>query len=96
MLPIAGDDQSAKQTATDFLDSIGFDAFDVGPLAEGWRFQRDTAAYVRALRGFLAPTRPSSPASQVTPELLKEKLAARRALRRHVRIRACASTSPPR
>ena len=28
-----------------FLDGIGYDAVDAGPLAEGWRFQRDTAAY---------------------------------------------------
>ena len=28
-----------------FLDSIGYDTVDAGPLAEGWRFQRDTAAY---------------------------------------------------
>ena len=33
-------------TVTDFLDSIGYDAHDAGPLAEGWRYQRDTAAYV--------------------------------------------------
>ena len=45
MLAIAGDDAAAKQTVTAFLDSIGFDALDVGPLAEGWRFQRDTPAY---------------------------------------------------
>ena len=29
-----------------WLDELGYDAHDVGPLAEGWRFQRDTAAYV--------------------------------------------------
>lgn len=45
-LAIAGDDAAAKQTVTDFLDAIGYDALDAGPLAEGWRFQRDTAAYV--------------------------------------------------
>ncbi|MFF5161432.1 NADPH-dependent F420 reductase [Streptomyces sp. NPDC000348] len=44
-LAIAGDDQDAKKTVEAFLDSIGYDALDVGPLAEGWRFQRDTAAY---------------------------------------------------
>ncbi|MGR6321169.1 NAD(P)-binding domain-containing protein [Micromonospora soli] len=44
-LPIAGDDADAKLTVTAFLDSVGYDAVDVGPLAEGWRFQRDTAAY---------------------------------------------------
>ena len=27
------------------LDEIGYDTVDLGPLAEGWRIQRDTAAY---------------------------------------------------
>ena len=45
-LAIAGNDTAAKGTASEFLDIIGFDTLDVGPLAEGWRFQRDTAAYV--------------------------------------------------
>ncbi len=45
-LPIAGDDAGAKAAATELLDTLGFDVVDVGPLAEGWRFQRDTAAYV--------------------------------------------------
>lgn len=45
VLAIAGDDAEAKKTATGFLDAIGFDAYDVGPLAEGWRYQRDTKAY---------------------------------------------------
>ncbi|GLW66862.1 NADP oxidoreductase [Actinomadura rubrobrunea] len=44
-LPIAGDDGAAKAAVTEFFDRIGYDAVDVGPLAEGWRFQRDTAAY---------------------------------------------------
>ncbi|QCW50981.1 NADPH-dependent F420 reductase [Nocardioides dongxiaopingii] len=48
VLAIAGDDDGAKQTVTAFLDSIGYDAHDVGPLAEGWRFQRDTTAYTGA------------------------------------------------
>jgi len=44
-LAIAGDDEAAKETVTRFLDAIGFDAVDAGPLAEGWRWQRDTEAY---------------------------------------------------
>ena len=44
-LPIAGDDEGARKTVTGFLDDIGYDTVDAGPLAEGWRFQRDTAAY---------------------------------------------------
>jgi predicted dinucleotide-binding enzyme len=45
VLAIAGDDADAKKTVTGFLDAIGYDAYDVGPLAEGWRYQRDTKAY---------------------------------------------------
>ncbi len=30
---------------TRLLDDIGYDTVDLGPLAEGWRTQRDTAAY---------------------------------------------------
>jgi predicted dinucleotide-binding enzyme len=44
-LPIAGDDAEAKATVTAFLDALGYDAVDAGPLAEGWRYQPDTAAY---------------------------------------------------
>ncbi|HEV7187242.1 MAG TPA: NADPH-dependent F420 reductase [Blastococcus sp.] len=74
VLAIAGDDASAKETVTRFLDSIGYDAYDVGPLAEGWRYQPDTAAYgapyVRPGDDFPGPGR------QATPELLAEKLTA--------------------
>ncbi|OHV35308.1 MULTISPECIES: NADPH-dependent F420 reductase [Pseudofrankia] len=44
-LAIAGDDADAKAAVAVFLDQIGYDTVDAGPLAEGWRFQRDTAAY---------------------------------------------------
>jgi 8-hydroxy-5-deazaflavin:NADPH oxidoreductase len=73
VLPIAGDDAEAKQSVIDFLDSIGYDAYDVGPLAEGWRYQRDTAAYVQP---YAVPgsTYPTWPGRQVTPGMLKEKL----------------------
>ncbi|NCD20970.1 MAG: NADP oxidoreductase, partial [Actinobacteria bacterium] len=47
VLPIAGDDDAAKRTVAEFLDLIGYDSLDAGPLAEGWRYQRDTPAYVR-------------------------------------------------
>ncbi|MFN8192605.1 MAG: NADPH-dependent F420 reductase [Nocardioidaceae bacterium] len=44
-LAIAGDDDEAKAVVTRLLDQIGYDTVDLGPLAEGWRTQRDTAAY---------------------------------------------------
>ena len=44
-LPIAGDDDQAKAAVTAFLDSIGYDAVDAGPLAESWRQEPGTAAY---------------------------------------------------
>ncbi|MGX6608071.1 NADPH-dependent F420 reductase [Micromonosporaceae bacterium Da 78-11] len=44
-LTIAGDDDGAKRAATAFLDTIGYDAVDVGPLAEGWRLQPGQPAY---------------------------------------------------
>ena len=47
-LAIAGDDAEAKATAARVIDEIGYDTYDLGPLAEGWRTQRDTAAYAGA------------------------------------------------
>ena len=45
-LAIAGDDASAKATVAALLEDFGFDVVDAGPLAEGWRYQRDEPAYV--------------------------------------------------
>jgi predicted dinucleotide-binding enzyme len=73
VLPIAGDDQAAKQSVAELLDSIGYDAYDVGPLSEGWRYQRDTAAYVQPY-AFPGSEYPTWPGRQVTREMLKEKL----------------------
>jgi 8-hydroxy-5-deazaflavin:NADPH oxidoreductase len=44
-LPIAGDDAQAKAAVTAFLDSIGYDAADAGPLAESWRQEPGTPVY---------------------------------------------------
>jgi hypothetical protein len=44
-LAIAGDDREAKATVARLIDRFGFDAVDAGPLAEGWRIQRDTPGY---------------------------------------------------
>lgn len=45
-LAIAGDDEAAKATVSALIDELGFDVVDLGPLAEGWRTQRDTPGYV--------------------------------------------------
>ena len=44
-LAIAGDDADARKTVGALIDEFGYDAVDVGPLAEGWRYQPDTPAY---------------------------------------------------
>jgi len=46
-LPIAGNDGAAKAHAAAFIDALGFDTVDLGPLSESWRTERDTPAYVR-------------------------------------------------
>src|SRR4051812_26674150 len=42
VLAIAGDEDDAKKQVTTVLDDLGYDTYDVGPLSEGWRYQRDT------------------------------------------------------
>jgi predicted dinucleotide-binding enzyme len=44
-LIVAGDDEAAKATVAAFIDEIGFDVVDLGPLAEGWRIQPETPGY---------------------------------------------------
>jgi predicted dinucleotide-binding enzyme len=36
-LPIAGNSQRAKAAVSGFIDSIGYNVVDAGPLADGWR-----------------------------------------------------------
>jgi predicted dinucleotide-binding enzyme len=74
-LAIAGDDADAKATVTAFLDAIGYDAVDAGPLAEGWRYQRDTAAYAGLYAGPDGITGEARPADA---ETVRSALAASR------------------
>lgn len=48
-LAIAGDDTQAKASVATLIDELGYDVVDAGPLAEGWRIQRDTPGYIVAL-----------------------------------------------
>src|SRR3954465_2667 len=74
VLPIAGDDEAARRTVAEFLDSIGYDAYDVGPLAEGRRYQPGTPAYGQP---YVAPgTDFPGPGRQVTADLLRQALEA--------------------
>ena len=43
----AGTPDRRALAVAELIDELGFDPVDVGPLAEGWRYQRDTAAYVQ-------------------------------------------------
>jgi predicted dinucleotide-binding enzyme len=69
VLAIAGDDPAAKRAVTDLLDTLGYDALDAGALSEGWRFQRDTAAYGVPYAG------PSGQARPVRADELRARLA---------------------
>ncbi|MBB3932815.1 hypothetical protein GGR25_003879 [Kaistia hirudinis] len=48
-LPLAGDDAEGKAVVAGLYEAFGFDAVDAGPLAEGWRFERDMPAYCTRL-----------------------------------------------
>jgi 8-hydroxy-5-deazaflavin:NADPH oxidoreductase len=74
-LPIAGDDPDAKAAAAAFLDSVGYDAHDAGPLAEGWRYQRDTPAYVIP---YADPEHDMAPRPATAADLIPLLAAARR------------------
>ncbi len=76
-LPIAGDDARAKASVIEFFDAIGYDVLDVGALAEGWRFQRDTAAYAQ-LYAVDESFRVSGPRRVSTEELTQRLAEAKR------------------
>lgn len=48
-LPVAGDDQRAKEVVMRLVDELGFDAVDAGPLSESWRQQPGTPVYTADL-----------------------------------------------
>jgi hypothetical protein len=69
-LTIASDNPDAKKQATAFLDAIGYDAYDVGPLAGSWRVEVGQPAYAR-LYGSLG-----SPGHTVTADDVRRAVAA--------------------
>lgn len=44
-LAIAGDDEEARALVADFIDGVGFDVVDLGPLSESWRIEAGTPGY---------------------------------------------------
>ncbi|MER6005725.1 hypothetical protein ABT120_44770 [Nonomuraea angiospora] len=46
-LPIAGDDEGAKAQVAGLLDALGYDAADIGSIADSWRVQPGTPVYVQ-------------------------------------------------
>jgi hypothetical protein len=66
-LPVAGDDQQAKDKVLKLVEDLGFDAVDAGALAESWRQQPNTPVYATdldldGLRKGLAAASPDRPA----------------------------------
>ncbi len=60
-LPIAADDAEATKTAAEFLNAIGYDVVEVGPLSESWRMEPDTPVYGTPYGTFADPV--GTPAS---------------------------------
>ncbi|HEY6796398.1 MAG TPA: NAD(P)-binding domain-containing protein [Kineosporiaceae bacterium] len=46
-LPVAGDDPAGKARVVALLDTIGYDAVDIGTLADSWRSEPETPVYVQ-------------------------------------------------
>jgi predicted dinucleotide-binding enzyme len=68
-LPIAGDDEQAKATVTEFLDSIGYDAVDTGPLAESLRQEPGSPAYGPPYGSFADPAGTPADAAKIRAAL---------------------------
>ena len=48
-LPVAGDDERAKQVVLNLVDELGFDGIDAGGLDESWRQQPGSPVYTADL-----------------------------------------------
>jgi 8-hydroxy-5-deazaflavin:NADPH oxidoreductase len=59
-LPVAGDDDAAKAQVARLLDTLGYDAVDIGTLADSWRSEPTTPVYVQPY----LPAQPTAGLSQ--------------------------------
>jgi 8-hydroxy-5-deazaflavin:NADPH oxidoreductase len=77
-LPLAGNDRNAKATVAALVARLGYDTLDVGGLEESWRFEPDTAAYLRPYAAgelnSLEDLR-TTPAAPLTADALKRLIA---------------------
>ena len=62
-LPMSGDDPAARKEVAELLDVLGFDAVDLGTLAESWRSEPNTPLYAFPYVG-------PPPAGLAVPELV--------------------------
>jgi 8-hydroxy-5-deazaflavin:NADPH oxidoreductase len=67
-LPVAGDDQGAKEIVIQLIDQLGFDGVDAGSLDESWRQQPGTPVYgtdldLAGVRKALAEAKPERDAA---------------------------------
>jgi predicted dinucleotide-binding enzyme len=73
-LPVAGDDQRAKQIVMGLVEELGFDAVDAGGLDESWRQQPGTPVYATDFdaaglrRGLAEAKQQRQPEWQATPQ----------------------------
>ncbi|WP_328919455.1 NAD(P)-binding domain-containing protein [Streptomyces jietaisiensis] len=67
-LPLAGDEEPARREAARLLDVLGYDAVDMGPLAESWRSEPGTPVYTRP---YLGETPPGLTAEEYFPWFLR-------------------------
>jgi predicted dinucleotide-binding enzyme len=76
VLAIAGDDGEAKQRVAALIDTLGYDAYDAGSLADSWRFDVGTPAYGAPYNTDTTGSFPPPPDSgrQVTAEQLRAAL----------------------
>jgi predicted dinucleotide-binding enzyme len=72
-LPIAGDDESAKSAAVEFLDAIGYDAVDAGTLADSWRFEPGQPVYGPPYGNYGEDTGTPAPADAIRTALAAAK-----------------------